>query len=181
LWLINSFTENRAIYEIMWKNIVQPYRRQMTIWRMRIACWIPKATNTFSENVAVTAFPLLQRLLELTSMLRCAYTGCLVTAARQCCFRQLTEMTLLGQGQDKPGTISAPAWDHNHSGRPRRGRFYFIFYVEDILCVNVCSELTARSDQDYYWVGSLYLFLHWAHECFKTPLCGQLHQIPISL
>jgi hypothetical protein len=23
----------------------------MTIWHMRIACWIPKATNTHSENV----------------------------------------------------------------------------------------------------------------------------------
>jgi len=30
----------------------------MTIWRMRIACWIPKATNTLSEYVILTAFPL---------------------------------------------------------------------------------------------------------------------------
>ena len=32
----------------MWyvENKVQPDRPQMTIWRMRIACWIPKATNT---------------------------------------------------------------------------------------------------------------------------------------
>jgi hypothetical protein len=43
------FNENRAVYEIMWKNIVQPDRPQMTIWRMRIACWIPKATNTDSR------------------------------------------------------------------------------------------------------------------------------------
>jgi len=34
--------ENR---EIVWKNIEEPDRPQMTIWRMRIACWIPKATN----------------------------------------------------------------------------------------------------------------------------------------
>ena len=31
---------------IMWKNIVEPDRPQMTIWRMRFACWIPKATST---------------------------------------------------------------------------------------------------------------------------------------
>ena len=43
------FFENRAVYEIMWKNIVEPDRPQMTIWRMRIACWISKATNTHSE------------------------------------------------------------------------------------------------------------------------------------
>jgi len=30
----------------MCKNIVELGRPQMTIWRMRISCWIPKATNT---------------------------------------------------------------------------------------------------------------------------------------
>jgi len=40
------FFEISAVYEIMWKNIVQPNRQQMTTWRMRIACWIPKATKT---------------------------------------------------------------------------------------------------------------------------------------
>ena len=28
----------------------------MTIWRMRIACWIPEATNTHSEYVTLIAF-----------------------------------------------------------------------------------------------------------------------------
>jgi len=32
--------ENRAVYEIMWKNIVQSDRPQMTIWQKRISCWI---------------------------------------------------------------------------------------------------------------------------------------------
>ena len=41
----NFFFEDRAVHEIMWKNIVQPDRSQMTIWRMRIACWIPNAKN----------------------------------------------------------------------------------------------------------------------------------------
>ena len=35
-----------CVCEIMWKNVVGRDRPQMTIWRMRIACWIPKATNT---------------------------------------------------------------------------------------------------------------------------------------
>jgi hypothetical protein len=30
-----SFFENRAVYEIMWKNIVERGRPQMAIWRMR--------------------------------------------------------------------------------------------------------------------------------------------------
>jgi hypothetical protein len=40
------FVENRALYEIMWKNIVEPDRPQMNIRRMRFAVWVPKATNT---------------------------------------------------------------------------------------------------------------------------------------
>jgi len=40
------FFENCAVCGIMWENIVQTDRLQMTIWRMRIACWIPKATDT---------------------------------------------------------------------------------------------------------------------------------------
>jgi len=40
--------ENRALYEIMWKNTVQPDRPQMTIWRMRIARWVLKATKAHS-------------------------------------------------------------------------------------------------------------------------------------
>jgi len=40
------FFENRAVCDVMWKNIVERSRPQMTAWRMRIACWIPKATNT---------------------------------------------------------------------------------------------------------------------------------------
>jgi hypothetical protein len=30
----------------MWKNMVQPYRPQMTKWRMHFAFWITEATNT---------------------------------------------------------------------------------------------------------------------------------------
>jgi hypothetical protein len=45
------FFENRAVYEIMWTNITEGGRSQMTIWRMRIACWIPKATNTHTQVV----------------------------------------------------------------------------------------------------------------------------------
>jgi hypothetical protein len=50
------FSENRVIYEIMWKNNVERGRLQMTIWCMRIAWWIPKATHAFSEYVILIAF-----------------------------------------------------------------------------------------------------------------------------
>jgi len=40
------------------KYIVDPGRPQMKIWRMRVACWIPKAMNTHSEYVIHITFPL---------------------------------------------------------------------------------------------------------------------------
>jgi len=62
----------------MWKNIVEPGRLQRTIWRMRIACWIPKATNTPSEYVVLTPFPLQQWMHERFWMLRYTYIACLL-------------------------------------------------------------------------------------------------------
>jgi hypothetical protein len=70
LCAVNPPPENRADYEMMWKNMVQPCRTQMAIWRVRITCWIPKATNTHSEYVILIAFPLQQWLHESALMLR---------------------------------------------------------------------------------------------------------------
>ena len=70
------FLENRAFYEIMGKNIAERGRTQMTIWRMRIACWIRMATDTHSEYVIFIVFPLQQQLKENASMLR-LYVHCL--------------------------------------------------------------------------------------------------------
>jgi hypothetical protein len=77
------FSENRAVYEIMWKNMVERGRPQMTIWRMHIACCITKATNTHSQYVMLIAFPLQQWLHERTSMLRYMYMACIVVAYLQ--------------------------------------------------------------------------------------------------
>ena len=62
--LTPSPPENHAVCEIMWKNIVERGRPQMTVWRMSIACWITKATNTHSEYVILIALPLQQWLHE---------------------------------------------------------------------------------------------------------------------
>jgi hypothetical protein len=54
---ITLIFESLAVYEIMWKHVAEPGRPQMTIWRMRIACWIHMATNTLSEYVSLYVFP----------------------------------------------------------------------------------------------------------------------------
>jgi hypothetical protein len=57
-WVIFFFPpENYAIYEIMWKNVVEPERPQITIWHMPFPSWITKATYTHSEYVVHIALP----------------------------------------------------------------------------------------------------------------------------
>ena len=58
LCTITFFSENYAIYEIMWKKFGRS--RQIAVRRIRCACWITKATNTHSEYVILIAFPLQQ-------------------------------------------------------------------------------------------------------------------------
>ena len=61
----------------MWKSTVEPGRPQMTIWRIRIAGWIPEATNTSAEYV-MRIVSLLQQWLHVRgSKLRQTYIACL--------------------------------------------------------------------------------------------------------
>jgi hypothetical protein len=69
---------NIVIYEIMWKNTVQPDSPLLTIWCMRIACWTNKAINIHSKYVVLIAFLLQRWLHERSSLLRYKYIGCLV-------------------------------------------------------------------------------------------------------
>ena len=86
--LSNVSFENRAVYKIMWKNVLELGRPHMTTWRTDIACSIPKATNTHLECVILIDFPLQQWLYERASMLRHSYIACLVS---HCC--QVTSST----------------------------------------------------------------------------------------
>jgi len=47
---------NDAVYEIMWKNVVQQHRPQTTIWRMRCVYWIHVYKHTHSEYVILITF-----------------------------------------------------------------------------------------------------------------------------
>jgi hypothetical protein len=48
----------------MWKNIAERVRQQMTIWRMRMVCWITKAADTHSEYVIPITIPRQEWLCE---------------------------------------------------------------------------------------------------------------------
>ena len=53
-----TFFESRAVSEMVWKNIIEQSRLQVTTWCTHIARWIPKVTNTLSEYVILIAVTL---------------------------------------------------------------------------------------------------------------------------
>ena len=79
LFVFSNFFENRDICEVIWKDIVERGRSQMTIWLVRNACWIPKATDTHSVCVILIVFPFQQWLHESASIVRFTYIDWLVS------------------------------------------------------------------------------------------------------
>jgi hypothetical protein len=64
------FSENRAVYDIMWRNIVEPVGHRWQYGACAFSRRIHKATNTHSEYVMFSAFPRQQWLHERASVLR---------------------------------------------------------------------------------------------------------------
>ena len=74
-----------AVYEIMWKNMVEREWPQMTKWRMRFACWISKATK-HTQNMEYllfsTATMVTRKRLSVTSYLH--FVSCYGHCATPC-------------------------------------------------------------------------------------------------
>jgi len=96
----------------------------MAIWHMRIAHWITKAKNTYSECVIFTVFPRKQWLHEGYSMLRCTYIALklihkydiICRNTTQTLSSYLTENTFLHRYIDQPVTVirdTVPAYCEN--------------------------------------------------------------------
>ena len=47
----NIFFENLAVCKVMWKNIIEPDRLQMKMWRMSIICRFTEVTRTKTHNM----------------------------------------------------------------------------------------------------------------------------------
>ena len=62
----------------MWKNIVDRSRPQVVIRHLRIACWVPKATNT--QYKTLIAFPQQQWLQERAPLLRYTHIARLLSS-----------------------------------------------------------------------------------------------------
>ena len=77
-FVFNFHFGNLTIYQIMQKNIVESVKPQMATWPVRVAYWIPKAINTYSEHVILTAFPMHKLLHKRASILRYTCIACLV-------------------------------------------------------------------------------------------------------
>jgi len=72
--VLNIFFSSKILP--LWDNVKKYCRRgrpQTTIWRMRIGCWRPKATNTHSECVILIALQLQKWLHKRFSILSDTY------------------------------------------------------------------------------------------------------------
>jgi hypothetical protein len=74
---------------IMLKHISEPDKPQMTIRRMRLACWITKTTHTETEYILLITFPRQQWFLERNSMFSYAYVASLVLILKSLVFLTL--------------------------------------------------------------------------------------------
>jgi len=81
--------ENRAIYDTMWKSIIDPDRPQMTIRRMRTACYITKSTNTQTTLYTTHCFSTATMVARtrLIVMLYVQYLSCLASILLECAER----------------------------------------------------------------------------------------------
>ena len=69
-FMFNNFlSRSRCLGCNVGKNSVEPDRPQRAIWRMCIACWIPKAANRHLAYVILIDFSLQQLLHKRTSLL----------------------------------------------------------------------------------------------------------------
>ena len=85
---VTFFPDNHAIYEIMSKNIAEP-ESQQTIWSMRTAWWITKATRAQAHALASTPTPThthahAQKYTYCLSMARISWTRLSVTWCIHC-------------------------------------------------------------------------------------------------
>jgi hypothetical protein len=79
-FMFNNFVSNSAVYEV---NVGKYCTARQSaddniMWNIHTVCWTTKATNTHSEYIILTAFPLQEWLHEHTSMLCYTYVACLV-------------------------------------------------------------------------------------------------------
>ena len=160
----NFFSENRDVYEIMWDNIVEPGRPQMTVWCKNFACWIPKATDTHSEYVTLIAFPLQQWLHEHAWMSRYTRTSYVVgswnrlsNSARSRKFSRVTSelfffstthcsllRLIVRSGLDVPTFATRRLHACHHARAPSGGRWNCGREMSGNFCLNVDFHVTLR-------------------------------------
>jgi len=70
------FFRKSSVYDATWKNVIDPDRPQMTIWRTRFKFWIPEATKTHSEYVTIIVYPQQRWLHKRASVSRYTCIDC---------------------------------------------------------------------------------------------------------
>ena len=76
LYSVTFFLKLCRLWDNLEKTFVERGKPQKTIWRMRIACWIPKATNTHTGCVILIDFSTTTMVVR-TRLIGALYVHCL--------------------------------------------------------------------------------------------------------
>ena len=128
-FMFNFYSENRVVYEIMWKNMVEPEATDgNVIRRMRIACCVTIATDTHSGYVIFIAFPLQRWSRARSSMLNL-------------CLCYVVNFCTKGIYRRNRGNVSSYCHRHHHHYYRRRHHKHWwnIYHNSKILCITMCS------------------------------------------
>ena len=173
-----TFFENRAVYEIMWKNIVNLGRPQMTIWSMRITFWIPESTNYTLIICNTYWFSTATMFYDRASML--GY-GTLPVFFNFKTFHLIHHIRSFPSNWGKITTILNFICGNKTPARCNRW-----FLLQILLLAQYVSGITMRLSgaREYYTDGCcLYYLVLWFSSCrygvelrVMCPVCGLLQQ-----
>jgi len=141
----------------MRKNMAEPVRPPMTVWRIRIACWIPKATNTLNNMYTYcffTATIVARTLLNVTWYVHCLSCSLLWPSPQQYSLhhrhRMLTHRTKNSRWQGQTTHVSATTYkqfvelDNPDFGillDARNKSIKYVHVISKIMFPCHCSEL----------------------------------------
>ena len=149
-------------------NIVERGTPQMTIWRMRIACWIPKATNTHTQCNA-RCFSTARMVARMRQKLRYTYILFLVMSYIHVFSSQLNPTSKLNFSRSW-ALMSSVMWSREDVGSTfPRNLFACLFLTSHYTMILNLNRRCFSRMENHVWL--LYRMILWASGTWSHSVC----------